>query len=151
MAALEGPAMEPDFSLLYSELDLPPDCSLEEFKCAYRRRIAELHPDRKSREPPSPEAVAALPELISIYVAVSRFHRRYGRMPGGVPRSTTTATVAGSDPRRAPIASRSTLPVPVAAGAGQERSARPTWRLVALFLALLALMLSWDWLTLAAQ
>jgi hypothetical protein len=78
--------MKADFSLVYSQLDLRPDCSLEEFRSAYMRRIAELHPDRSGREPASVEAQATLRELVSTYVAVTRFHRRYGRMPGASPR-----------------------------------------------------------------
>jgi hypothetical protein len=78
--------MKADFSLVYSQLDLRPDCSLEEFRSAYMRRIAELHPDRSGREPATVEAQATLRELVSTYVAVTRFHRRYGRMPGASPR-----------------------------------------------------------------
>ncbi|GHA74726.1 J domain-containing protein [Cognatilysobacter bugurensis] len=78
--------MKADFSLVYSQLDLRPDCSLEEFRSAYMRRIAELHPDRSGREPATVEGQAMLRELVSTYVAVTRFHRRYGRMPGASPR-----------------------------------------------------------------
>lgn len=78
--------MKADFSLVYSQLDLRPDCSLEEFRSAYMRRIAELHPDRSGREPATVEAQAMLRDLVSTYVAVTRFHRRYGRMPGASPR-----------------------------------------------------------------
>ncbi len=141
--------MEPDFSLLYSELGLPPDCSLEEFKCAYRRRIAELHPDRKGADPPSTEAQAALPALISTYVAVNRFHSRYGRMPGARARSAIN-NAAGSDPHPSQSPARSGLPIWVPADDEPERPARPTWRLVILFLALLVLLASWDWLTLGS-
>ena len=74
--------MKPDLETIYSELDLSPSCSLEEFQRAYRKQIAELHPDRKS-SPQSAETQAALHELIWVYAAVNRFHRRYGRMPGG--------------------------------------------------------------------
>lgn len=80
--------MKQDFSLVYSQLDLRPDCSLEEFRSAYMRRIAELHPDRSGREPATVEAQATLRELVSTYVAVTRFHRRYGRMPGASPRTS---------------------------------------------------------------
>lgn len=134
--------MKPDFSLLYSELHLPPDCSLEEFKRAYRRRIAELHPDRKQGGPPLSEAQAALPALIATYVAVNRFHRRYGRMPGASPRSG-----AGTGQHPAQPTARSGFPIPVPGDDGTERPARATWRLVIAFIALLALLASWDWLT----
>lgn len=82
MAVLKGATMEPDFLLMYSELGLSPDCGLEEFQHAYRRRIAELHPDRNCGATPSHEAQAELAALISTHAAVSRFHHRYGRMPG---------------------------------------------------------------------
>lgn len=135
--------MKPDFSLLYSELNLPPDCSLEDFKCAYRRRIAELHPDRTGVDPSSPEAQAALPALFSTYVAVNRFHRRYGRMPGGL--------VAVNGPRSVQPASRSSLPISVSAGDESERPARSTVRLVILFIALMVLLATWDWVMFRSQ
>lgn len=155
--------MKPDFSLLYSELDLPPDCSLEEFQCAYRRRIAELHPDRTGIHPPSPEAQAALPALISTYVAVNRFHRRYGRMPGGSPRQPidtrrdTRADISptqgnGSSPMQFASRINQHSASPAAPTSDEpERSSRPTIRLVILFIALLVLLASWDWVTLQAQ
>lgn len=74
--------MKPDLDSIYSELDLQPNCSLEDFQRAYRKQIAELHPDRNSG-PQSPETQAALHDLIWLYATVNRFHRRYGRMPGG--------------------------------------------------------------------
>lgn len=135
--------MEPDFSLLYSELKLPPDCTLEDFRCAYRRRIAELHPDRKGGKPTSPEADAALSALISTYVAVNRFHSRHGRMPGASHRSAT-----GNLDRATGASSRTVLPVSLPTGNDPERPARPTWRLVIVFVALLVLLASWDWLVL---
>ncbi|HEY5613930.1 MAG TPA: J domain-containing protein [Lysobacter sp.] len=134
--------MEPDFSLIYSDLDLPPDCSLEEFKCAYRRRVAELHPDRKVDLPSSPEAEAALTTLIATYVEVNRFHSRYGRMPG----ATSPRSANGNGPRSVNPASR--LPVP-APGNSAEQPDGPTWRLVIIFAVLLVLLLSLE--TLALQ
>lgn len=145
MAALEEPAMEPDFSLLYAELKLPPDCSLEEFKCAYRRRISELHPDRNGNEPASPEAQAELAALISTNVAVNRFHSRYGRMPGGSLRSTPDRTARTGKP-----ASRSGLPIAIPGGDDSQQPARPTWRIVVVFIALVLLLASWDWLLLGS-
>ncbi|MET0808815.1 MAG: J domain-containing protein [Pseudoxanthomonas sp.] len=132
--------MEPDFSLLYSELHLPPDCSLEEFKCAYRRRIAELHPDRKRDVPSSPEAEDALATLISTYVAVNRFHSRYGRMPG----ATSSRPATANGPRSANSASRLPVPAP-----STEQPEGPTWRLVIIFAVLLVLLMSLE--TLAPQ
>lgn len=134
--------MTPDFSLLNSELNLPPDCSLEEFKRAYRRRIAQLHPDRTGVDASSADAQAALSELIATYVAVNRFHRRYGRMPGASHRPA---------PRSEKVASRSSLPVAVPSGNKSGGTARPTLWLVVLFMALLVLLASWDWLTFSSQ
>lgn len=140
--------MEPDFSLLYAELKLPPDCSLEEFKCAYRRRISELHPDRKGNDPASPEAQAELATLISTNVAVNRFYSRYGRMPGASLRSMPDRSMPNNAPRTGSPASRPGLPI---ATAGDDDSrARPTWRIVVVFLALVMLLASWEWLVLGA-
>lgn len=142
--------MEPDFSLMYSELGLSPGCGLEEFQRAYRRRIAELHPDRKGGVPPSHEAQTELAALISTHAAVSRFHHRYGRMPGAPARPAAPGQT-GNDPPPAAPTSRTSLPVSVSMGGDPEPSTRPTWRLVIVFLALLALMATWDWLTIASQ
>ena len=149
--------MKPDFSLLYSELELPPDCSLEHFQCAYRRRIAELHPDKAGHGTRTQEAEDALPALISTYVAVNRFYRRYGRMPGASPRHGARTD---PPPRQStiPMAPRATHSISTSASTSMppaseesEQSSRPTVKLVILFLALLLLLASWDWVTLQAQ
>ena len=135
--------MKPDLDSIYSELDLQPNCRLEDFQRAYRRRIAELHPDRPG--PTSPENQAALRDLIWAYAMVTRFHRRYGRMPGGYPpqlrrhawpdsgqvtgQSQTSDDNDDSDVRR--------------------RSA--TLTLVFLFVALVILLASWSWLTMGGS
>jgi hypothetical protein len=48
---------------------------------AYRRRVTQLHPDRN---PGVHDAASAerLRNLIALYDAAQRFHRRYGRLPG---------------------------------------------------------------------
>lgn len=132
--------MKPDFSLLYSNLDLPPDCSLEEFRSAYMRRIAELHPDRSGMEPASVEAQATLRELVSTYVAVTRFHRRYGRMPGASPRSS------GNHAHGSPLmtATRPALQIVAAPSEPPERPARATARLVAIIVTLGLLLALWE-------
>lgn len=84
--------MKPDLTLLYSQLGLRPDCSLAELQLAYRRRIAELHPHGGRNGPQSPEAAAALRNLIGLYTTALRFHRRYGRLPGASPHARTHVT-----------------------------------------------------------
>lgn len=73
--------MKRDFAQLYSELGLQPDCSLDELKHAYRRRVGQLHPDRPQAEH-SPEAQAQLRDIIRLYTTAVRFHRRHGQLPG---------------------------------------------------------------------
>ena len=73
--------MKRDLAQLYSQLDLQPDCTLEEFQRTYRRRIAELHPDRGA-DAATPEVRLLLPELIWLYATATRFYRRHGRLPG---------------------------------------------------------------------
>lgn len=76
--------MKADLTLLYSELGLRPNCSFEELQLAYRRRISQLHPSRPGAKPPSRES-ADLCDLIGLYTTATRFHRRYGRLPGEAP------------------------------------------------------------------
>ena len=74
--------MKRDLTLLYSQLGLKPDCSLAELQLAYRRRISELQPNHLEPGSQSPESSALLRNLIWLYATASRFHRRYGRLPG---------------------------------------------------------------------
>lgn len=139
--------MNSDFAHLYTLLGAHPDCGLDEFKHAYRRRIAELHPDRAVNASNVEQATAQLHEMNSLFDAAMRFHRQHGRLPGAVaPRA--------AEPRQAP-AQGSAAPPPVApppadalrANAQQTAPrARPTWPLLAGLLALLA-VLGWDWAT----
>ena len=88
--------MKPDFPLLYSQLGVHPDCTLDELKHAYRKRIGELHPDRHASAHDIAEPVMHLSDLNSIYAQALRFHKQYGRLPGGKtilpPRSTPTTS-----------------------------------------------------------
>src|ERR1700761_4516780 len=70
-----------DFLLLYAELKVNPDCSLDHFKRAYRRRVAELHPDRAQGKP-SPAAMVRLQALTRLHDEAMPFHARHGRLPG---------------------------------------------------------------------
>lgn len=92
--------MKPDLTLLYSELGLKPDCSLAELQLACRRRISELQPHRLEGGSHSPESSVALRDLIGLYTTASRFHRRYGRLPGAAPRRPSAASPRYADAPR---------------------------------------------------
>jgi len=95
-------ATKADFMALYQQLGLAPGCSLDELKAAYRRRVAELHPDRHGVSADAGDALR-LSELTVAYNAANQFHRRYGRLPGAahlapttpLPRATATPWAAG--------------------------------------------------------
>lgn len=72
-------ARDTDFLELYRDLGLNPGCGLIEFKQAYRRRLAVLHPDRQTAVQTAP---AELQRLNAIYGAAMEFQRRHGRLPG---------------------------------------------------------------------
>jgi hypothetical protein len=74
-------ADDTDFIALYRDLDLAADCSLETLKRAYRRRVAELHPDRHGDD----QASGELKSLNLRYAAALEFQRRHGRLPGTAP------------------------------------------------------------------
>lgn len=67
-----------DFLALFQELGLPENCRLDEFKLAFRRRVAQLHPDRNG----DASQAVHLQNLIAAYDAALQFHRRHGRLPG---------------------------------------------------------------------
>lgn len=69
-----------DFMSLYRELGVEPDCSVDEFRLAYRRRVAGLHPDRAGAS-----GEDDLKTLNLHYAAALDFHRHYGRLPGAAP------------------------------------------------------------------
>lgn len=135
--------MKPDLDSIYSELDLQPNCSLEDFQRAYRRRIAELHPDRPG--PTSRENQTALRDLIRVYAMVTRFHRRYGRMPGGYPPQLRRHAWPGSGQ----VTGHSAAPDDSDESDVRRRSATIT--LVFLFVALVILLASWSWLTMGGS
>jgi len=95
--------MNSDFSVLYQELGLHPDCSLDEFKLAYRRRIGELHPDRHGEEHAS-ETHLPLKDLIALYAKATRFHHAHGRLPGSAPRPAPVNVANAAPARRAQAA-----------------------------------------------
>ncbi len=67
-----------DFMHIYLQLGVSADCSLADFKAAYRRRVAQLHPDRSDLQTDAEE----LQRLNVGYDAVLAFQRRYQRLPG---------------------------------------------------------------------
>lgn len=108
-ALLPGDAMDSDFNQLYAQLRLRPDCTLDEFKRAYRRRVAELHPDRRPEEAGqvADSQATALSELTSLYTTATRFHRAHGRLPGAPPRPRVAMNAAAEPRSRHPHRSRS--------------------------------------------
>lgn len=115
-----------DFLLLYKELRLKPGCGLGEFRQAYRRRVAELHPDRVQHHLYE-DAAARLSTLNAMYASAMEFHKQHGRLPG-------EASVYRADPTPRPHA-----PPPAPPSAPAKRS---SWVLTVL-LVLAALVVGW--------
>lgn len=130
-----------DFIALYRELGVDADCSLEEFRRAYRRRVGELHPDRGG----GARDVPRLQRLNSLYEAALGFQREHGRLPGaGAAAYADQAAVFASAGRfTPPPAHRSPAS---AARTGKERtSAPPTrrWHRLAVPLLVVAAVAIW--------
>src|SRR5690606_24278724 len=94
-----------DFLALYQELGLRADCTLEEFRHAYRKRVGALHPDRAGG---AEDALQGLPRLNALYTRAMEFHRRHGRLPGA---AQPVATAAGG-PRVPPRPAAPSAPSP---------------------------------------
>lgn len=73
-------ADDTDFITLYDELGLSAACSMADFKHAYRRRVAQLHPDHHE----SSSDLSRLQRINRLYAAALEFHRNHGRLPGAV-------------------------------------------------------------------
>lgn len=88
-------AGDTDFLVLYEELGLAPGVSdLDALKQAYRRRVAQLHPDRHGADEAT--GTERLQRLTRLYGAALAFEQRYGRLPaaaGG--RRADAAAMAG--------------------------------------------------------
>lgn len=67
-----------DFAALYDELGIDADCTPEQFRQAYRRRVGQLHPDHAGHADETPR----LQRLNRLYTAANEFRRLHGRLPG---------------------------------------------------------------------
>ena len=123
-----------DFLALYQELGLRADCTLEEFKLAYRKRVGVLHPDRAGGEA---VAMQGLPRLNALYTRAMEFHRRHGRLPGAAQPATPAATAPRVPPRPAAPATST----PASASTTSKRSNR----LPVLLVLVAALVAVWLW------
>jgi curved DNA-binding protein CbpA len=104
-------AGDTDFLALYEELGLAPGISdLDALKHAYRRRVAQLHPDRHG--PGGEDDYERLQRLNRLYGAAIAFEQRYGRLPAAAA-SSRRAETACADADAAPVTPRN--------GAGHER------------------------------
>lgn len=82
-----------DFMVLYFELGIGPDCSMDGLRLAYRRRVADLHPDRGGGA-----GEDALKALNKRYAAAIDFHRHHGRLPGAPAPALQRHGMAGPPP-----------------------------------------------------
>lgn len=120
-----------DFSQLYSLLGLEPGCSLEELKHAYRKRVAELHPDKHSLQSSNEEDNAQLAALIPLYRMAIHFHELHGRLPGSTATDAPTQRPGPATlrPPVAPVVSRTRH---TANGSPSQTPASHWWLLLAL-------------------
>ncbi len=113
-----------DFDALYRELGVNPNDGAAAIRSAYRRRVAEIHPDRAS-DGDSTE----LQRLNGMYAAAMRFERDFGRLPGAATARPVSTASAG-----APVAAQPDVPQREA-----QRGVHRRWYLLALIVLLIAL------------
>lgn len=128
-------ANDTDFVVLYDELGLGPDCTLEALKRAYRRRVGHLHPDHAGPLGDIPR----LQRLNRLYESAIAFHRLHGRLPGALPAQghggdPEAASGRGTDPAPPPAAQAPARPPSLTGSAPHPRYA------IALVLAAAALL-----------
>jgi hypothetical protein len=93
---------EIDFLELYRQLRVSPDCGLEEFKQAYRRRVSTLHPDRRPAGhggQANSRGAQRLQQLNVQYEAAMAFRRLHGRLPGASPAPAVPSQKTHPSPR----------------------------------------------------
>ncbi len=120
-----------DFVALYDELGLDAECSMVDFKGAYRRRVAKLHPDHLG----NPSTVPRLQRLNRLYAAALEFQRIHGRLPGATHRVATPTSSAGTATQE-PTRTHTSLVAPPVAG-------KPISRRYVLLLMLVAAVAFW--------
>jgi hypothetical protein len=129
-------ANETDFLELYRELGVSPECCLNEFKQAYRRHVARLHPDRQVQG--QARIGERLQQLTVQYSAAMEFQRRHGRLPGAqAPGRPTVVAAAVAIETFDDMPVRSPLP-PLAPAHVPNRHAPPSKAAVLLALAIVA-------------
>jgi hypothetical protein len=143
-------ADETDFLDLYGKLRLEPNCSLAEFKQAYRRHVAAWHPDRRRGSRADTLAAARLQRLTAQYSAAMEFHRRHGRLPGAPALPRTAVIVA--DSTEAAVYVENDLPTAAVAASGPhggderfEETPLRAWRTRWLWLAALVIVAVIAW------
>lgn len=127
-------ADDTDFVALYDELGLDAECSMADFKHAYRRRVARLHPDHTG----NPSDIPRLQRLNRLYAAALDFEHAHGRLPGASRTSSGRAYAHGHAHPLRPEAGTPVDPVPMPVAGSARR-----WRYL-LVLGVVALVLYWS-------